>query len=104
MDIVPQPERNVKNVLAEPQAKPAEITLIVQYEASARYIRSKGDIVEVRHDGIVRPPNNPDPDAAYRWLESNGYKPVNFQRLDRPGTTFQARKRLRSRRSRSGAS
>lgn len=75
------------------------IILIIQYESSRRYIHSKGKIIAVQEgDGEPRPPTNPDPDAAYRWLAANGYEPVpaefEFLAGDWPGmTTFRPRKK-----------
>lgn len=73
------------------------VTLIVQYESSGRYLRDKGQIVEVQvDDQPPRPPKgSTDPDQAGRWLEANGFQldPTASRWIDKLRTTFRPRRK-----------
>ena len=71
------------------------VTLIVQYEASGRIIRSAGTVIRVQRNGDdPRPPKSSvSPDNAGRLLEARGYKFVGNEWLDRLGTTFRPRQK-----------
>ena len=75
---------------------PTTIVLYVEYEATARYLRSVGCIVQVEVNGQKRPPKSTKPDNAYRWLAANGYEPVpeEFRFLDRPGCPRRRRRQV----------
>ena len=66
---------------------PTTIVLYVEYEATVRYLRSAGRIVQVEVDGKKRRPRKTKPDNAYRWLAAHGYEPVleEFKSLNRRG-------------------
>lgn len=69
------------------------VALIVQYEASKRYLRSGGQLVGVQRNGDKpRPPKGSvSPNEAGRTLESRGYEFAGSEWLDRD--TFRPRQK-----------
>ena len=75
---------------------PRRIDLVVTYsvgEARARpRIRGTGELDEYLADGEIASAPTADLNELYRWLESRGYKPSEFQWLQRTGVDKRQRR------------
>jgi hypothetical protein len=73
-----------------------EIVLVIKYrvDGARRLTRIKdlGVLVEVREDGIRREPKSTETNAVFRWLDKQGYEPVDHVWIDRAGGIYRRKK------------